>query len=108
MAEVRVTRNSQERLGRVDGDLRCEANVHILTDATVSVSGEARFDGAAEVGGNLECARFRSDDGTVIIAGNLTVLEDIASRDGTLEVRGTLKAQRVDVDRRLRVGGAAE
>jgi cytoskeletal protein CcmA (bactofilin family) len=108
MAETRIPRGSQVRLGVVDGDLRADQHVRIQGDPKVTVKGDVRFDGSAVVTGGLECRRFRADDGTVEIAGDLIVEEDLEGRDCTLEVAGALRARRVDVDRSLSVKGPAE
>jgi len=107
MTEMRVPRGSRVRLGAVDGDLRADENVRIEVDGRVVVAGTARFDGDADILGDLQCRSFTSDDGTVHIAGSLVVEDSVHSRDGTLEVDGEMRARRVDIDRGLRVKGPA-
>jgi len=105
MTDTHLPRGSHVRLGTLEGNLRTEPNCQIDVDGRLVVPGEVRFEGHTDVGGDLECRSFRSEDGTVRVRGDLTVAEDVRGDDATLEIGGSLKARDVDVDRGLRVAG---
>jgi cytoskeletal protein CcmA (bactofilin family) len=107
MPETRVPRGGKIRLGTVNGDLRVDSHARIEVEGRLVVSGTASFEGTSEVVGTLECEHFRSDGGTVTIQGDVVVRGDMEAHDGAVDVRGTLTARRVDVDRGLRVAGPA-
>ena len=107
MTETRVPRGGKVRLGTLDGDLRGRTRLGHRCRRPVGGLGQARFDGNADVRGDMECGSFLSEDGTVRVRGHLFVREDLETRDGTVEVDGEFRARRVDADRGLTVGGPA-
>ena len=107
MSETRVPRGTQVRLENVPGDLRVEKNARIEVDGKIVVIGAVRFEGVAEVRGDLECRSFESDGGTVRVRGSLLSAGEVRSRDGSIEVEGEFRATRADVDRGLTVNGPA-
>lgn len=107
MAETRVGPGEQVRLGTLEGDLQVHHGARIEVDGRLIVPGTARFEGSSQVNGSLECRSLEAEDGTVEIRGDLTVQESVRAHDGGLEVTGAFRAARVDVDKRLRIGGPA-
>ncbi|HTT44830.1 MAG TPA: hypothetical protein VMH38_02280, partial [Thermoplasmata archaeon] len=107
MVETRVPRHGRVRLGKLDGDLRVGADSELEVEGLLAVGGHARFDGNADVLGDMDCRSFRSDDGVVRVRGHLFVEGDLEARDGSVEVDGELRAGRVDADRGITVSGPA-
>jgi len=107
MPETRVGPGEKVRLGTIEGDLEVSQGARIEVDGRLVVPGTAHFEGSSSVEGSLECRSLRVEDGTVQIRGDLTVQETVRADDGGLEVTGAFRAGRVDVDKRLRIGGPA-
>ena len=119
MGDVSVPRGASERLGRVEGrlDVANGATLRAADGNLVVVTGEARFAGNATVDCDLECERLTVEHwGKLVVSGDLTVHTRL-DVSNAIEVRGTMKAEEVDVGgrvdarsvscKRMRVGGIA-
>lgn len=98
-----MPRGGRVRLGVVEGDLHAGKRVRIDVDGRLVVMGRARFDGDAEVLGDMECRGLEGDGGEVSFEGALNVTGPIRVHDGAVEVKGRLTAEDIDVDRALRL-----
>ncbi|MDA4135474.1 MAG: hypothetical protein OK449_00570 [Thaumarchaeota archaeon] len=120
MGDVSVPRGASARLGRVEGglDVAQGATIRAAEGNLVVVTGEARFGGSATVDCDLECESLTVErSGKLVVSGNLTVHAKL-DVSNAIEVKGTMKAEDVDVGgrvnarsvscKRMRVGGTAE
>ena len=110
MTDVRLDRGARAKLGRVEGDLIASRDVEIDSEAggRVVVTGRAMFDGNATIRADFECQSLKAEEGVVVAERSLTVADDLSSDDAQVEVRGPLRAGRIDVDRSLLLGADAE
>jgi cytoskeletal protein CcmA (bactofilin family) len=120
LPDVQVRHGSTERLGRVEGrlDVGHGATIRAAEGNLVVVTGEARFGGNATVDCDLECESLTVQRGGKLwVSGDLTVHARL-DVSNAIEVKGTVRAEEVDVGgrvnarsvscRRMRVGGTAE
>jgi len=120
MPDVSVPRGATVKLDRVIGGLIVgrKARIESSNGNLVSVSGMARFEGAAEIECDFECDSLSVGSGGVLeVQGNLTV-HNLLDVNHSIEVNGEIVAGDVDVGgkitskslkcRQMRVGGMAE
>src|SRR5213594_1707978 len=110
MGDVKVPRMTTVKLTIVDGDLEVERDSQVEPEGAspIQVSGSIRCYGHAAFGGSLQCADFQSDEGRIIVRGDLKSAGDVEVRNGELMVEGSLDARSVDVDKRLSVSKDAK
>ena len=121
MADCVVHRGTTARLGRIEGKLRVgnRARIEASQANLVSVTGEASFEGSAEIHCDFECASLKVERGGVLkVFGDLTVhkLLDVVHsieakggiRAGEIDVGGRVRAKSIVSSDRIRVGGILE
>lgn len=95
----KVNRGETKKLRRVDGDLKVgkNATIEALEGNSVVVTGDAYFDGAAELNCDFQCDSLRVGGGGVLkVRGNLTVLKKLDVVH-SIEADGFVKAEDIDV-----------
>ena len=104
MQDKTIEGGTTVRLGDVSGDLRVGRRATIMAEAgrKVTVAGNARFEGPVTIACDFECKAMRVEgkgfgpSGNVEVKGNLLVHGD-AEIDASVDVRGDVTAERVDV-----------
>jgi len=120
LVDVKVPHGASVRLGRIEGRLEVAQGATIMASEgnLVVVTGQARFAGNAVVDCDLECESLTVErSGRLTVSGDLTVHARV-DVSNSIEVKGTMKAEDIDVGgrinaksvscRRMRVGGTAE
>ena len=104
MSNYQVRRGASAKLGKIEGDLKVGngAKIEPIQGRTIIVTGEANFDGAAELNSDFECGTLKASHGGVLrIKGNLTVrtkLDVVHS----VEAYGAISAEEIDVGGKIR------
>jgi cytoskeletal protein CcmA (bactofilin family) len=121
MQDREVGRDSTERLGQVDGNLRIgnRARIEAADGNLVVVSKGVYLEGGATLDCNLECESLQVEHGgTLTVNGDLTVhkLLDVVHsinssgliKAGEIDVGGKIRVKSIVCEGRIRVGGVLE